>query len=102
MQAATPPFISSVEASLNAGYCTYVARLLGERSLADAYRRRGLGPIGQELANQIWDSRFDGYRRDRKDTDHWAKRFGLSDWFSWRHYRSSQLPFQQTTGGSML
>ena len=83
VEAATPPLVFRVEASLNAGYCTYIARLLGDPTLAEPYRRRGLGRIGEELAEQVWETRFKDYRQDRRDVEDWARRFGLSEWFRW-------------------
>jgi hypothetical protein len=88
VQLVTPPFVFRVQNSLNAAYCTFIARLLNDPTLSQPFRQGGFGRIGAELADQIWRTRYADYRQDRRDTESWAKRFGVERWFTWELYRS--------------
>lgn len=87
VQKATPPFIFRVQNSLNAGYCSFIARLLNDPTLSQPFRQGGFAHIGEELADQIWENRFADYRQDRRDAEAWARRFGVERWFTWELYR---------------
>lgn len=86
VQKVTPPFVFRVQNSLNAAYCTFIAHLLNDPTLSQPYRRHGFGRIGEELADQIGKTRFADYHQDRRDSETWAKRFGLERWFTWEVY----------------
>ncbi len=86
----TPPFVYRRAAPLNAAYSIYVARLLDDPSIATTYEQAGLGRIGRELADPLWETRFADYRQDCADTQRWAQRFGLVDWFAWQSFGSSK------------
>jgi hypothetical protein len=83
-----PGAIFDVATSLNAGYCEYVARLLDDPLLSKPHHQAGFGSVGDELAGEIWQTRGHGYSQDRRDTNRWAKRFRMREWFTWRHYPS--------------
>ncbi|TAK30931.1 MAG: hypothetical protein EPO21_18495 [Chloroflexota bacterium] len=87
VQKVTPPFVFRVQNALNSAYCTFIARLLGDAALAQPYRQAGFGRIGAELADQLWNTRFADYRRDRRDTESWTRKFGIERWFTWMPYR---------------
>jgi hypothetical protein len=64
------------------------ACLLEDPGLATTDRQAGLGRIGRELADPLWETRFADYQQDCADTQRWATRFGLVDWFAWRRHSS--------------
>jgi hypothetical protein len=79
----TPEPVWTASNAMNYVSAKAYASLLDRPELLRPYHRTRIEELGEELFEMLEETKEDGLATDRRLSNRWAQRLGLSGWFEW-------------------